>query len=111
MAKADFVPGGKVTVRDLGGGCGRKVLAHNDSMMAVEVHFEEGAVGAEHTHPHTQISYVLEGELRYTVEGEAYLMKPGDSVCVESGAKHGTVCLKKGILLDVFAPARQDFLG
>ena len=110
MAKADFVPGGKVTVRDLGGGCGRKVLAHNDSIMAVEVHFEEGAVGAEHTHPHTQISYVLEGEFRYTVEGESTELNPGDCIVVPGGLTHGTVCLEKGVLLDTFTPCREDFL-
>ena len=101
---------GDTVLQDLGGGSGRRILAWNERMMLVEVSFETGAEGALHAHPHEQSSYVLSGKFRYTVEGEAYLMKPGDSVCVESGAKHGTVCLKKGILLDVFTPARQDFL-
>ena len=45
----------------LGGGMERRILAYEDSLMAVEVSFEKGAEGAPHTHPHTQISYVLSG--------------------------------------------------
>ena len=95
---------------DLGGGTTRRILAWNDQLMSVEVGFEAGAVGADHTHPHTQLSYVLAGRFRYTVEGNSVEMKPGDSIVVPGGAIHGTVCLEQGALLDVFTPARQDFL-
>ncbi len=97
--------------RDLGGGTGRRVLAWSDRLMAVEVSFEAGAVGADHTHPHTQCSYVLSGRFSYSVEGESVELTPGDSIVVPSGLTHGTVCLEKGVLLDIFAPCRQDFLG
>ena len=95
---------------DLGSGTTRRILAWNDQLMSVEVGFETGAVGADHTHPHTQLSYVLAGRFRYTVEGNSVEMNPGDSIVVPGGAVHGTVCLEQGALLDVFTPARQDFL-
>ena len=95
---------------DLGGGTTRRILAWNDQLMSVEVGFETGAVGADHTHPHTQLSYVLAGRFRYTVDGNSVEMAPGDSIVVPGGAVHGTVCLEEGTLLDVFTPAREDFL-
>ena len=95
----------------LGGGTERRILSHNDSLMAVEVSFETGSEGAPHTHPHTQLSYVLSGCFRYSVENESVVLKPGDSIVVPSGLVHGTVCLEKGVLLDVFTPRRDDFLN
>ncbi len=97
-------------VLDLGSGVKRSIQAYNDDMMAVEVIFETGAVGAEHTHPHTQCSYVLSGRFSYSVEGEAVELNPGDSIVVPSGLPHGTVCLEAGVLLDIFTPMRKDFL-
>ena len=98
-------------LKDLGGGTGRRVLAWNDQLMAVEVSFQTGAVGTDHTHPHTQCSYVLSGRFRYSVEGESTELKPGDSIVVPSGLVHGTVCLERGVLLDIFTRCRKDFLG
>lgn len=96
---------------DLGGGVTRRVLSYDDNIMSVEVSFETGAVGAVHTHPHTQCSYVLSGKFSYSVEGESVELNPGDSIVVPSGLPHGTVCLEKGVLLDVFTPMREDFLA
>ena len=95
---------------DLGGGTTRRILTWNEDLMAVEVAFETGSVGSVHTHPHTQCSYVLSGKFSYSVEGEAVELNPGDSITVPSGLPHGTVCLEKGVLLDVFTPMREDFL-
>ena len=95
---------------DLGGGTTRRILAWNDQLMSVEVGFETGAVGADHTHPHTQLSYVLSGKFLYTVEGEGVELNPGDSIVVPANLLHGTVCLEKGTLLDVFTPMREDFI-
>ena len=95
---------------ELGGGQRRKIRAYNEEMMLVEVGFDEGAVGADHSHPHTQISYVLEGEFTYHIEGETRVMKKGDSIVVPGGRTHGCACVKAGTLLDVFAPMRGDFV-
>ena len=95
---------------DLGGGTRRRILAFDSPLMAVEVSFEAGAAGAPHSHPHTQLSYVLSGSFRYAVEEEDVILNPGDSIVVPGGLTHGTVCLEAGTLLDVFTPCRDDFL-
>ena len=100
-----------VTPIDLGGGTQRRILAYDGALMAVEVAFETGSEGAPHTHPHTQLSYVLSGSFRYSVEGDSVTLNPGDSIVVPGGLVHGTVCLEKGVLLDVFTPKRDDFLN
>ena len=85
---------------ELGGGQRRKIRAYN----------ENGAVGAAHSHPHTQISYVLDGEFTYTIEGNTRTMKKGDSIVVDGGKVHGCTCVKAGTLLDIFTPMREDFV-
>ncbi len=107
---------GKVAIHDeqkpigLGGGVTRRILSYDESLMSVEVSFEKGGAGAEHSHPHTQCSYVLSGKFSYSVEGEAVILNPGDSIVVPSGLPHSTVCLEKGVLLDIFTPMRKDFV-
>lgn len=100
----------KIPFKDLDGGVQRRVLSYNEEMMSVEVAFETGAVGAVHTHPHTQCSYVLSGRFSYSIEEESVILSPGDSIVVPSGLPHGTTCLEKGVLLDIFTPMRKDFL-
>ena len=95
---------------DLGGGTRRRILAFDSPLMAVEVSFETGAAGAPHSHPHTQLSYVLSGSFRYAVEEEDVVLNPGDSIVDPGGLTHGTVCMEDGTLLDVFTPCRDDFL-
>ena len=96
---------------ELGGGTRRRIGCYNEEMMLVEVRFDEGAVGSDHSHPHTQISYVMEGEFTYHIEGEARCMAKGDSIVVPGGKVHGCTCRKAGTLLDVFNPMREDFVG
>ena len=105
-----FVKHDESKLIELPGNMTRRILCYNPEMMAVEVGFEAGAVGADHTHPHTQISYVISGEFTYHIEGDTRVMLPGDSIVVDGGKLHGCACVKKGVLLDVFAPMREDFI-
>ncbi len=89
----------------------RVIRAHGQSLMLVEVSFETGGVGAEHAHPHEQATYCLAGEFRFTVQGETRTLRTGDSVFIPAGARHGTLCVSAGRLLDSFSPAREDFLA
>ncbi|MBP3656455.1 MAG: cupin domain-containing protein [Clostridia bacterium] len=95
---------------ELGGGTRRKIRSYNGDIMLVEVNFDDGAVGSDHSHPHAQISYVLSGEFTYHIEGVAHTMKAGDSIVVDGGKVHGCTCLKAGTLLDIFTPMREDFV-
>jgi quercetin dioxygenase-like cupin family protein len=88
----------------------RKVRAHGPRIMIVEVSFVTGGVGPEHEHPHDQATYCLAGEFSFTVGAEMRTLKPGDSVFIPGGARHGTTCLAEGRLLDTFTPRRDDFL-
>ena len=92
-------------------GVTRKVLAYCDAMMCAENSFETGAIGPMHSHPHTQITYILEGRFRFTIGDEVREVSKGDTLCKRDGIMHGCVCLEKGKLADFFCPMREDFTG
>ncbi len=89
----------------------RRVLSYTDEVMVVQNHFQKGAVGALHHHPHTQITYVVSGQFEFEIGGEKKVVNPGDSMLKRDGVEHGCVCLEEGILLDIFAPMREDFVS
>jgi quercetin dioxygenase-like cupin family protein len=88
----------------------RRVLLHTPELMLVEFSFDAGAVGALHSHPHVQSSYVAAGRFEVTIDGRTEVLGAGGSFIVPSGLVHGVVALEAGRLVDSFAPARQDFL-
>ncbi len=95
---------------DLGGGVKRRILAHSENLMAVEISFEKGSVGALHAHHHEQMTYVLSGAFEFEVNGEKQVIRAGDMTYKEPHVVHGAVCLEAGKLLDIFTPQREDFL-
>jgi len=94
-----------------GEGVRRKILAYNEQLMMVEVHFEQGAEGSVHTHPHLQSTYVLSGAFRFSIAGKDVEVRQGDTIAFPGGIPHGTLCLEAGVLMDVFTPMRKDFVG
>ena len=88
----------------------RRILAHGEDMMMVENEFAPGDTAPEHTHPHTQITYVMDGALEFTMDGETKIMRKGDSVFIKPYAVHKAVAIEDTMLIDMFAPMREDFL-
>lgn len=105
-----WVPASEITGEESGPGVIRRILAYGQNAMCVENHFEEGAVGALHSHPHTQITYVVSGRYRFTIGDETRNVGPGDTLLKEDGVVHGCTCLEAGVLLDFFSPMREDFV-
>lgn len=91
-------------------GVQRKVLAFGKELMCVENHFETGAVGALHSHPHTQVTCVVSGRFEFNIDGVKKEVGPGDTMIKQNAVEHGCVCLEKGLLLDIFTPMREDFV-
>ena len=106
-----FTENRNVPARDLGGGVERKVLSYSKNLMACELTFEKGAVGAPHSHPHEQIGYIISGKLVYQEEGcEDNILGTGDTYYVAPNVVHGVKILEDTKLLDIFTPMREDFV-
>jgi len=97
-----------VTTNDVG--LHRQILGHGPDLMLVRVDFEPGAVGALHHHPHRQVAYIVSGRFEVTVDDERAELGPGDCFFIAADRVHGVVAPDGGTLIDVFTPAREDFL-
>jgi mannose-6-phosphate isomerase-like protein (cupin superfamily) len=91
----------------------RDIIYLDDLMVAVCT-FTNGPADKPdmpHSHPHEQITYVAEGNLKFFMgEEEKYLSK-GDLIAVKPGIQHCIQILSKKVrLIDSFSPVREDFL-
>lgn len=110
QAEQVFIEDSSRAWESVGEGVRRKVMGYDDHLMLVKVELEQGAVGAVHEHPHTQVSYVESGMFEVEIGGEKRVLKGGDTFLAPSNTPHGVVCLERGVLVDVFSPKREDFL-
>ena len=108
MAKVFAQPDeGKVTQLD---GSTRRVVLDLPDLMLVEFTFPKGGVGALHSHPHVQSSYIADGVFDVTIDGVTQRIGAGGAYIVPSGLVHGVVAIEAGKLIDSFTPRREDFL-
>jgi quercetin dioxygenase-like cupin family protein len=92
-------------------GLTRRILANNSQLMLVEHRMEAGWVGARHSHPHDQLVYVLAGHLAIRCgAAEKFEVRAGDSFVVAGGVEHQAWAFEPSHVLDVFTPAREDYL-
>jgi quercetin dioxygenase-like cupin family protein len=95
----------------MSGGIRRRILLYIDELMMVEFAFDKGGIGALHSHPHVQASYVAEGRFEVTIDGRTEILEAGGSFIVPSGLVHGVKALEVGRLVDSFTPHRADYLA
>jgi quercetin dioxygenase-like cupin family protein len=90
-------------------GVHRRVLGTTERMMLAEFFLERGAEVPTHTHPHDQVGYVVQGRLSLTVADEERVVASGDSYAVPGGVPYRAVAVTDVIVVEVFAPPREDF--
>ena len=105
-----FVRQADAPVEQPDAGVTRQILGHDPHLMLVRVTFAAGAVGYVHHHPHRQVSYVEQGTFDVRLGDATTVLHAGDCFFVPPDVPHGVVALEEGSLLDVFTPAREDFL-
>jgi len=98
---------GKVTQLE---GSSRRVVLDLPELMLVEFTFVKGGVGALHSHPHVQSSYIASGVFDVTIDGITQRLAAGGGYIVPSGVVHGVIAIEAGKLIDSFTPRREDFL-
>jgi quercetin dioxygenase-like cupin family protein len=105
-----FAQASEGTWIEVAGGSRRRVVLSLPELMLVEFRFDAGGVGALHSHPHVQTSYIAEGTFEVTIDGVTETIAAGGAYIVPSGKMHGVKALEAGRLIDTFTPRRDDFL-
>lgn len=105
-----FLPAGSGSQHVIFPGVEIRTSAGKGMMLSV-VRFEPNSVVAEHSHPHEQMGYLLEGHLEFTVGGVTRLLGPGDMWRIPGWVVHSVRALDEpAVALDVFHPIREDYL-
>jgi quercetin dioxygenase-like cupin family protein len=81
-----------------------------EKLTVARILFKKGAPVSIHEHESEQISYVLEGTLRFQVAGDEVTLSKGQVLLIPSSVPHGAEALEDSVVLDIFSPIRQDWL-
>jgi quercetin dioxygenase-like cupin family protein len=88
-------------------------LVWGQRMMIAQVVLDKGSVVPKHAHDNEQITYILEGALRFWIgeDGEEELVvRAGELLYIPSNVPHKAEALEDTLDVDVFSPPRQDWL-
>jgi len=88
-------------------------LITGDRVMLAHVYLDKGSVVPKHAHENEQITYILEGALRFWIgeDGEEELdVRAGEVLHIPSNVPHKAEALEDTLDVDVFSPPRQDWL-
>lgn len=88
-------------------------IINGDQMMLAHVYLRKGAIVPQHSHHNEQITYILEGALRFWIgeDGSEVLdVKAGEVLHIPSNVLHKAEALEDTLDVDVFSPPRQDWL-
>jgi len=88
----------------------RKIVAGEKAMIA-QVFLKKGAVVPEHHHESEQITYILEGALKFELEGREVIVRKNEVLRIPSFVPHRVIALEDTFDLDIFSPLRHDWLS
>ena len=78
--------------------------------MLVQVYLKRGCLVPLHSHESEQMTYVLQGALKFVVAGQEITVREGEVLHIPSGIEHQAEALDDTFELDVFSPVRQPWL-
>ena len=87
----------------------RKIVS-GDREMLVQIYVKRGCLVPMHAHDSEQMTYVLQGALKFLVGGEEITVREGEVLHIPSGVEHQAEALEDTFELDLFSPIRQDWL-
>ena len=82
-----------------------------DELMLARILLKKGCAVPEHSHMNEQLTYVVEGALKFWIDGKEIVVRTGEVLCIPSHMPHKAEALEDTIDVDVFYPPRQDWLN
>ncbi|TDI75373.1 MAG: cupin domain-containing protein [Bacteroidetes bacterium] len=88
-------------------------LIIGDKMMLAHVYLKKGCIVPRHQHENEQITYILEGALRFFIgeDGSTVIdVRDGEVLHIPSNVWHRAEALEDTLDVDIFSPPRQDWI-
>lgn len=92
---------------------GRRLIT-GERMMLAHVYLKKGCVVPRHSHENEQLTYVLEGALRFWIgedEKQELVVRGGEVLHIPSNVPHKAEALEDTLDVDVFSPPRWDWIN
>ena len=87
----------------------RKLVTGEREMLS-QIYLKKGALVPNHSHESEQMTYVLQGALKFLIAGEEITVREGEVLHIPSWVEHQAEALDDTFELDLFSPIRQDWL-
>jgi len=109
-AALQYITWDAVPLEDLNPLMQRQFVVGQDIMLA-RVLMKKGCIVPEHSHHNEQLTYILEGALKFWIDGKEIVVHAGETLCIPSNMPHKAEALEDTVDLDVFSPPRQDWIN
>jgi quercetin dioxygenase-like cupin family protein len=109
-AELRHVPWSSIELEDLNPLLQRHFVVGQNVMLA-RVLLKKGCVVPEHSHHNEQITYVLEGALKFWIDGKVLVVNAGEVLTIPPHMPHKAEALEYTVDLDVFNPPRADWIN
>ena len=90
----------------------RRVIT-SERMMLAHVYLKKGSIVPKHSHENEQLTYILEGALRFWIGedgAQELVVRAGEVLVIQSNVPHKAEALEDTLDVDVFNPPRQDWI-
>jgi quercetin dioxygenase-like cupin family protein len=105
-----YIAWDSVELEDLNALLQRQMIVGQDIMVA-RVLLRKGCIVPEHSHHNEQVTYILEGALKFWVDGKVIVVKAGEVLTIPPHMPHKAEALEDTVDLDIFTPPREDWLN
>jgi len=109
-AELRHIPWSSVEVEVLNPLLGRHFVVGQNVMLA-RVLLKKGCIVPEHSHHNEQITYILEGALKFGIDGQEIVVNAGEVLTIPPNMPHSAEALADTVDLDIFNPPRADWIN
>jgi quercetin dioxygenase-like cupin family protein len=82
-----------------------------EGVMLARVLLKKGSHVSMHSHVNEQITYILEGALKFEIDGDEIVVRAGEVLCIPPNMPHEAFALEDTVDLDIFTPPRADWIN
>ncbi|HEY1659648.1 MAG TPA: cupin domain-containing protein [Candidatus Sulfotelmatobacter sp.] len=109
-AKLQYIPWSSIPLENLTPLLQRQMVWGQQIMLA-RVLLKKGNIVPEHSHHNEQLTYILDGALKFWIDGKEITVHSGEVLCIPAHMPHKAEALVDTVDLDVFTPPRADWIN